>query len=100
MHAEKDAVLIDRDHGHILLFSDVRRGGHGAEDTGIVDQHVGRTEFFLRRLDDAIPVRAVGNIMSNKDSIGTEVGGERLALRFAHVGQDDARAFVDEQLGM
>ena len=66
---------------------------------GIVEQAIDLAEFLDRKRDQGLHLRFDRDIGLAKDAGGAEFFGQRLAFRRAAPGDDDFRAFGDENLG-
>ena len=65
---------------------------------GIVEQAIDAAEFLDRQLDQRAHLLFDRDIGLAEDAVGAEFFGQRLALRHAAPGDDDLRAFGDEDL--
>ena len=65
---------------------------------GIVEQTVDAAEFLDRKVDQRTYLLLDRDIGLAEDAVGAEFFGQRLALRHAAPGDDDLRAFGDENL--
>ena len=65
---------------------------------GIVEQAVDAAEFLDRKLDQRAHLLFHHDVGLAEDAVGAELFGQRLAFRHAAPGDDDFRAFGDENL--
>ena len=93
-------MLVDRNHVHIVRFGDRCSLCDLSDDSGVVDQYVDRPEFRLALLDHASPRRRLRNVVRDEQGIRSELLGQRRALLFVDVGQNDLRALGHEPSGM
>jgi hypothetical protein len=63
---------------------------------GVVEQAIDAAEFLHRLADQRSHFVLDRDIGAAEDAVGSELSGQRLALRHAAPGNDDFRAFRDE----
>ena len=98
LHAEHHAAHQRRHRGVEAVDLEAFDAAGLRRTAGVVEEAVDAAEFLDRKLDQRTHLLFDRDVGLAEDTAGAELLGQRLALRHAAPGDDDLRAFGDENL--